>query len=386
MDASLCADYCSSICRQASQDSKQSSREVAYLPATCFDSYDDQGRDSLSKDGSAGWHRDQTAQARSSSYHEYDATCTSRSTDVPCRPPFVTRVEAQGSLCCSEQLLTGHHPQGIQLQQHSWQPSHSNPARQQVLRVRQQQESLLMMIRNELVLEQELVPHAFPDQMAGGAQQITPQMRMIVSSWLSEVACELNMQQETLFLAVAIMDRFLDASLGVPCGVLQLVAVACMLLASKQDEVVHPCVEELTDIAANCFQVQDLLRMERILLDALSWRIKTPTAYTFLHLYTQSTAALRSMAAQPSSCPFGTSHNQDRADAAASSASHEPLSGVVVANAAYLIELALLDHSMLSFRPSQVAAGALLLAQNWSEQGAAVQEIYEISGTIRNCL
>eukprot|EP00879_Flechtneria_rotunda_P007205 GHRR01007560.1.p1 GENE.GHRR01007560.1~~GHRR01007560.1.p1 ORF type:complete len:297 (+),score=55.80 GHRR01007560.1:220-1110(+) len=296
MDASLCADYCSSICRQASQDSKQSSREVAYLPATCFDSYDDQGRDSLSKDGSAGWHRDQTAQARSSSYHEYDATCTSRSTDVPCRPPFVTRVEAQGSLCCSEQLLTGHHPQGIQLQQHSWQPSHSNPARQQVLRVRQQQESLLMMIRNELVLEQELVPHAFPDQMAGGAQQITPQMRMIVSSWLSEVACELNMQQETLFLAVAIMDRFLDASLGVPCGVLQLVAVACMLLASKQDEVgnrkvaakqavcaghlytsllaagwclsspnsfhlqvVHPCVEELTDIAANCFQASMVL-------------------------------------------------------------------------------------------------------------------------------
>ena len=42
---------------------------------------------------------------------------------------------------------------------------------------------------------------------------------------------------------------------GVPRSVLQLVAVASMLLASKQDEVVHPSVEELTDIAANCFQV-----------------------------------------------------------------------------------------------------------------------------------
>jgi hypothetical protein len=43
---------------------------------------------------------------------------------------------------------------------------------------------------------------------------------------------------------------------GVPRGVLQLVAVACMMLAAKQDEVVHPSVQELTDIAANCFSVR----------------------------------------------------------------------------------------------------------------------------------
>ena len=35
-------------------------------------------------------------------------------------------------------------------------------------------------------------------------------MRMIVTSWLSEVASEFNMQQETLFLAVALLDRFMD--------------------------------------------------------------------------------------------------------------------------------------------------------------------------------
>lgn len=42
---------------------------------------------------------------------------------------------------------------------------------------------------------------------------------------------------------------------GVPRGVLQLVAVACMMLAAKSEEVVHPSVQELTDIAANCFTV-----------------------------------------------------------------------------------------------------------------------------------
>jgi hypothetical protein len=79
---------------------------------------------------------------------------------------------------------------------------------------------------------------------------------------------------------------------------------------------VCPSVEQLCDIAANCFRVsccssityaqqcplpteppssvlgdpqpEDVLRMELLVLDTLSWRAKTPTAYTFLHLYAQA--------------------------------------------------------------------------------------------------
>jgi len=41
-----------------------------------------------------------------------------------------------------------------------------------------------------------------------GDDFVTPQMRSIVTSWLSEVSSEFSMQQETLFLAVALLDRF----------------------------------------------------------------------------------------------------------------------------------------------------------------------------------
>jgi hypothetical protein len=117
--------------------------------------------------------------------------------------------------------------------------------------------------------------------------------------------------------------------------------------------------------------------MERILLDSLSWRVKTPTAYTFLHLYTQSTAAVRSAG--------GVQACQATPAAAAASTSAPvrtsgPLSGAVVAKAAYLTELALLDYGMLEFRPSMIAAGALLLSQTWSPQGASVDEVQAISG------
>jgi hypothetical protein len=128
---------------------------------------------------------------------------------------------------------------------------------------------------------------------------VTPQMRAIVASWLSEVAAEFRMQQETLFLAVSLLDRFQAASpavrfcppfktgpllvlrtkhsapsiatpnqtpqpqhvrpqppkQGVPRNVLQLVAVAAVMLASKRDEVAHPTVDEFTEIAADAFKV-----------------------------------------------------------------------------------------------------------------------------------
>jgi len=130
-------------------------------------------------------------------------------------------------------------------------------------------------------------------------------------------------------------------------------------------------------------QTQDLLRMERILLDSLSWRVKTPTAYTFLHLFTQSTAAMRAAGGVQA---VGTSlPGADNAAATAGGANppqqaSDPLSGMVVAKAAYLTELALLDYHMLDFKPSQIAAAALLLAQSWSPQGAAGAELHVISG------
>lgn len=106
--------------------------------------------------------------------------------------------------------------------------------------------------------------------------------------------------------------------------------------------------------------------MERVLLDSLAWRIKTPTAYTFLHLYTQATALLRAS-------PQPLQHPQQQQQRA-------PMQGGAVAMAAYLTELALLDYVCLGWTPSQIAAAALLLAQSWSEQGAAVAEVEAMAG------
>ncbi|GBF99395.1 G2 mitotic-specific cyclin C13-like [Raphidocelis subcapitata] len=178
---------------------------------------------------------------------------------------------------------------------------------------------------------------------------LTPQMRMIVASWMVEVADEFSLQPETLHLAVALLDRFLSATVpqGVPRGVLQMVAVACIMVAGKHLEVSHPSVEQLVAIAANCFTAQDLLRMERVLLDALDFGVAAPTGFTFLHLYAQGLRGL----APP-----------------------------VAALAVYLLDVALLDYSLLEFPPSLLAAAALALSMRTHGDGAGAARALAIAG------
>lgn len=143
---------------------------------------------------------------------------------------------------------------------------------------------------------------------------------------------------------------------GVPRCVLQLVAVGCIFLASKQLEVHHPTVEQMVQVAANSFTQGDLLRVERILLDALEFNVMGPTAYAFLHLLTQATISL-------TSSDLGSRSNSPLAAAAAAAAAAScPPMEVVVSLAMYLTELALLDQTCLVFPGSHLATAALLLA------------------------
>lgn len=68
--------------------------------------------------------------------------------------------------------------------------------------------------RNLYGTEVKLLPD--PDYMLNHSFEyqpklyIDPSMRMIVISWLVEVACEYELHQETLFLAAALLDRYMS--------------------------------------------------------------------------------------------------------------------------------------------------------------------------------
>ncbi len=70
--------------------------------------------------------------------------------------------------------------------------------------------------RNLYATEEQLRPDPAYLEKHGAAVQpalfIDASMRAIAVSWLVEVACEYGLHQETLFLAIALLDRFLTHS------------------------------------------------------------------------------------------------------------------------------------------------------------------------------
>ncbi|KAF2310201.1 hypothetical protein GH714_007191 [Hevea brasiliensis] len=98
------------------------------------------------------------------------------------------------------------------------------------------------------------------------AQQfdINERMRGILIDWLIEVHYKFELMDETLYLTVNLIDRFLAVH-SVVRKKLQLVGVTAMLLACKYEEVSVPVVEDLILISDKAYSRKEVLDMLELL-------------------------------------------------------------------------------------------------------------------------
>ncbi|XP_017970209.1 PREDICTED: G2/mitotic-specific cyclin-2 isoform X2 [Theobroma cacao] len=168
---------------------------------------------------------------------------------------------------------------------------------------------------------------------------INEKMRAILIDWLIEVHYKFQLMDETLFLTINLIDRFLER-----CTVirkkLQLVGMTAMLLACKYEEVSVPLVEDFVLISDKAYTRKDVLDMEKLMVNTLQFSMSVPTPYVFIRRFLK---------------------------AAQSDKKLEFLSF-------FLIELCLVEYEMLKFPPSLLAAAAIYTAQcsicrfkNWSK-------------------
>ncbi|GLC58951.1 hypothetical protein PLESTB_001420800 [Pleodorina starrii] len=116
--------------------------------------------------------------------------------------------------------------------------------------------------------------------------------RRLLVGWMMELTRAAQLQRETLFLATSLLDRFLAASSGStfepPERMLQLVAMACISVAMKFEEVVPLDVSDLVRLAvdpetgAALYQASHLGQMEWRLLWVVDWCARAPTSLSFL--------------------------------------------------------------------------------------------------------
>jgi hypothetical protein len=94
---------------------------------------------------------------------------------------------------------------------------------------------------------------------------INSAMRTILIDWLIEVADEYKLNDETLFLCVQYVDRFLS-TVNVTRSKLQLLGTTCMYIASKYEEMYPPALDEFSFITDNTYETKHILRMEQIIM------------------------------------------------------------------------------------------------------------------------
>ncbi|XP_040840836.1 cyclin-G1 isoform X2 [Ochotona curzoniae] len=91
---------------------------------------------------------------------------------------------------------------------------------------------------------------------------------------------------ETFSLAVNLLDRFLS-KMKVQPKHLGCVGLSCFYLAVKSTEEERnvPLAADLIRISQYRFTVSDLMRMEKIVLEKVCWKVRATTAFQFLQLY-----------------------------------------------------------------------------------------------------
>ena len=111
---------------------------------------------------------------------------------------------------------------------------------------------------------------------------------------------------------------------------MHLLGVTTLLIASKYEEIYPPELRDFLVVSENKFNKVQVLAMEKDILMTLQFRVTAPSAYRFLQRYRRLSVLL----------------NDDE----------------VFFYAQYLQEVALLDASLLQFKPSEIAAASMILS------------------------
>ena len=107
-----------------------------------------------------------------------------------------------------------------------------------------------------------------------------------------------------------------------------------MLIGCKYEEIYPPIVKDFVYITDNAYTKEEILEMEREMLETLDFDIQINSCYRFLERYTKI----------------------QKAD------------NLIVNLSRYLLELSLVSYKMIKYKPSNLAASAVYLSLKMTKQ------------------
>ena len=187
---------------------------------------------------------------------------------------------------------------------------------------------------------------------------INEKMRIILINWLIEVHFKFHLLNETLFICINIIDRYLSQK-NINRKYLQLLGITSLFIASKYEEIYAPSAKDLIFMTDNAYKIEEMIKMENEILGVLKFELTFPTSLRFLELY-------------------GNSLNLDE---------------INLFRCYYLNEVSLICYNLCGFCPSLIACACLyinLKSNLMFFKGYNEEELFKISGykkaEINSCL
>ena len=168
-----------------------------------------------------------------------------------------------------------------------------------------------------------------PEYLQKIQTEIKDTSRAFLIEWIIDVHRKFRLLPEALYVTQHIIDQFMSRH-KIEKNQLHLLGVSTLWIAAKYEEIYPPDLNDFLQVSENKFSRQQVLDMEKIILMKLNFKITAPSPYRFLQRFRRLSIAF----------------NDDE----------------VFFFAQYLQEIALLDATLLKFKPSQIAAAAMILS------------------------
>ena len=139
----------------------------------------------------------------------------------------------------------------------------------------------LNIIYYNLLKEEEKGINPMPDYTYLTRQtEINEKMRSILVDWLLDVHFKFGFTDETLFMTISIIDRYLSIS-QITRTNFQLLGITALMISCKHEEIDLPKIDDFIYITDNAYVKKEVVKMEEDVLSKLNFAFLYPSPIKF---------------------------------------------------------------------------------------------------------
>ena len=111
-------------------------------------------------------------------------------------------------------------------------------------------------------------------------KEVNEQMRSILIDWLIDVHLKFSFTDETIYMTVLIIDRYLSL-VEISRSKLQLLGITALMIACKHEDIDLPKVDDFIYITDNAYTRNEVFKMENDVLNKLKFSLLFPSPIKF---------------------------------------------------------------------------------------------------------